>query len=167
MKKKKSVLKLNLFCRCTCWARQPSELSGCHRGRHGSVYWILGQFPQDLELKIQKFKIIILKRKKKKRQFIFFCPFEISRSVSAKRKKISVFLLSVFKLNLQQKKGLQCIYKKSTVSFCKLISQVVPKKCQDDQKATRPKRKASNLNHGEIFFLYTKKNSIFFPNFFF
>ena len=118
--------KLDFFFRCTGWPRQPSELSGCHRGRHGSVYWILGQFPQDLELKIQKFKIIILKRKKKKRQFIFFCPFEISRSVSAKRKKNQCFFTECFQAESSTKKGLQCIYKKSTVSFCKLISQVVP-----------------------------------------
>ena len=44
----------NLFCRCTCWPRQPSQLSGCHWGRHGSVYRILGQLPQDLELKLKQ-----------------------------------------------------------------------------------------------------------------
>ena len=71
--------------------------------------------------KLSSWKEKTLEKKKKKRQFIFFCPFR-----KFHQKKISVFLLSVFKLNLQQKKGLQCIYKKSTVSFCKLISQVVP-----------------------------------------
>ena len=57
----------DLFCRCTCWPRQPSQLSGCHWGRHGSVYRILGQLPQDLELKKWKqhlkIKIIILTTK--------------------------------------------------------------------------------------------------------
>ena len=43
-----------VICRCTCWPRQPSQLSGCHWGRHGSVYRILGQLPQDLELKLKQ-----------------------------------------------------------------------------------------------------------------
>ena len=59
--------KCTCLCRCTCWPRQPSQLSGCHRGRHGSVYRILGQLPQDLELKKWKqhlkIKIIILTTK--------------------------------------------------------------------------------------------------------
>ena len=57
--------KCTCLCRCTCWPRQPSQLSGCHRGRHGSVYRILGQLPQDLELKKwkQHLKIHLTKSK--------------------------------------------------------------------------------------------------------
>ena len=36
--------------RCVGWSRQPSELSGRDRGRHGDRHRVVGQRPQDLEL---------------------------------------------------------------------------------------------------------------------
>ena len=39
-----------LLLRSSGWTRQPSVLSGHHRGRHGGLHRLLGLLPQDMEL---------------------------------------------------------------------------------------------------------------------
>ncbi len=64
---------LIIFCffafRCFGWSRQPRQLFGRDRGRHGRVHRVLGQLPQNLELK--KYWRNKTKRSKLRRRCIF------------------------------------------------------------------------------------------------